>query len=66
MGKRTCETARNLPVTAEDQARRYFGDRIAGGNTDALFLDAVRSRVLGVCGMDTYMPACTELINNDE
>ena len=66
MGKMTCETARNLPVTAEDQARRYFGDRIAGGNTDAVFLDAVRSRVLGVCGMDTYMPACTELINNDE
>ena len=63
MNRITCETARRQNVRAEEQIVRIFGESAVRGCADALFLDAGKSRVLGVCGMEMYMPVCTELLS---
>ena len=64
MNRITCETARRQNVRAEEQIVRIFGESAVRGCADALFLDAGKSRVLGVCGMEMYMPVCTELLSD--
>lgn len=58
------ETARSQAVTPADRIQEVFGTEIGSGCIDAVFLDAGKSRVLGVCGLDKYMPVCCEIINN--
>ena len=63
MNRINIETARTQEFLPEGVIRESFDAALVQGAVDALFLDAGRTRALGVAGLPFYMPVCTELIN---
>ncbi|MBE6040914.1 MAG: glycosyl transferase [Clostridiales bacterium] len=57
------ETARQLNVTPEEALAAAFSGIDIAGCTDAAFLDAARTRVMGISGLGMHMPICAELLN---
>ena len=63
MNRISIETARTQIFKPEDRIHESFGSAAEHGLLDALFLDAGKSKALGVAGLPFYMPVCTELVN---
>ena len=66
MNRISIETARTQEFRPEDSIYGSFGAAAEQGLLDALFLDAGKSKALGVAGLPFYMPVCTELVNIPE